>query len=106
MSDTDIEIGFYTKRERKEDELFPWDFIDAGVSRKYLLDEWRKAMRAEITPNCHVKCNVCGAAKFRGGVCFNEAEGSLETRAGTEVPYIYPVEDCNPVPGIHTPASS
>jgi len=106
MSDTDIEISFYTKRKRKEDELFPWDFIDAGVSRKYLLDEWRKAMRAEITPNCHVKCNVCGATKFRGGVCFNEAEGSLETRAGTEVPYIYPVEDCNPVPGIHTPTSS
>ena len=106
MSDTGIEIGFYTKRERGENELFPWDFIDAGVSKKYLLDEWHKAMRAEVTPNCHVKCNICGAAKFHGGVCFNEADGDIKSRAGTEVPYIYPVEDCNPVPGIHTPASS
>ncbi|MBR1899993.1 MAG: TIGR03960 family B12-binding radical SAM protein, partial [Lachnospiraceae bacterium] len=106
MSDTGIEIGFYTKRERGEDELFPWDFIDAGVSKKYLLDEWHKAMRAEVTPNCHVKCNICGAAKFHGGVCFNEEDGDKKSRAGTEVPYIYPVEDCNPVPGIHTPASS
>ena len=106
MSDTGIEIDFYTKRARREDELFPWDFIDVGVSKKYLLDEWHKAMRAETTPNCHVKCNVCGAMRFGGGVCFNEENGVLAGRAGADVPYIYPVEECNPVPGIHTPASS
>ena len=106
MSDTGIEIDFYTKRARREDELFPWDFIDVGVSKKYLLDEWHKAMRAETTPNCHVKCNVCGAMRFGGGVCFNEENGVPAGRAGADVPYIYPVEECNPVPGIHTPASS
>ena len=82
------------------------DFIDVGVSKKYLLDEWHKAMRAETTPNCHVKCNVCGAMRYGGGVCFNEENGVLAGRAGADVPYIYPVEECNPVPGIHTPASS
>ena len=106
MEDTGIEIDFYTKRRRTEEELFPWDFIDAGVSRKYLLSEWHKAMRAEITPNCHVQCNACGAAKFHGGVCFNETGESLQTRAGTQLPYIYPAPDCNPVPGIHAAATS
>ncbi len=103
MDETGLEIDFYTKRQRGEEELFPWDFIDTGVSKKYLLEEWHRALRAEVTPNCHVRCNLCGAAKFRSGVCFNEEEGCLKTRAGSEEVYVYPREGCNPVPGIHIP---
>ena len=103
MEEAGVDLYFYTRRQRAEDELFPWDFIDAGPSRKFLLDEWHKAMRAEVTPNCHMSCSVCGAAKFGCGVCFNKNEdGRQNLRAGTGQEYIYPVSGCNPVPGIRT----
>ncbi len=65
-----ISIDFYNKRKRPEDEIFPWDFIDAGVSKDFLLREWKKALQEEITPNCRSRCAGCGANQFEGGVCF------------------------------------
>lgn len=70
FENTGVDIAFYNLRERKEDELFPWDFIDIGVSRKFLYREWEKAMAEEVTPNCRMQCSGCGAAKFGGGVCY------------------------------------
>lgn len=64
-----LTMEFYL-REREEDELFPWDFIDIGISKKFLLREWQRAKREEVTPNCRAKCQGCGAAIFGGGVCF------------------------------------
>jgi len=61
---------FYTIRERKADEKFPWDFIDAGVTKTFLLKEWEKSKKALITENCSVACQGCGAAKYGGGICF------------------------------------
>ena len=104
MEESGINLYFYTRRQRGEDELFPWDFIDAGPTKKFLLDEWHRAMRAEITPNCHMECSVCGAARFHSGVCFNTENGKLRARAGTDEVYVYPVSECNPVPGL--PVSS
>ncbi len=66
------DIGFYTTRERNADEIFPWDFIDCGVSREFLRCEWENAMNGNVTPNCKVKCSACGAAKFGCGVCVEE----------------------------------
>ena len=100
MEETGVDIYFYTRRQRGEDELFPWDFIDAGPSKKFLLEEWHRAQRAEVTPNCHMKCSACGAAKFRCGVCFNEENGRKVPRAGSGQVYVFPVSECNPVPGI------
>ena len=100
MEETGIDLYFYTGRQRGEDELFPWDFIDAGPTKRFLLDEWHKAHRAELTENCHGRCSSCGAMKFNSGVCFNEKNGSRTLRAGTEEVYLYPVESCNPVPGL------
>ncbi len=65
-----LSIDFYTTRERSLDEIFPWDFIDCGVSKKFLIREWKQAMEAQVTPNCRQKCSACGAMKFKGGVCF------------------------------------
>ncbi|MGI6020267.1 MAG: TIGR03960 family B12-binding radical SAM protein [Lachnospiraceae bacterium] len=65
-----IDKAFYTKRKRGRDELFPWDFIDTGISKKFLLREWDRASRGELTENCRQNCNGCGAAGFNGGVCF------------------------------------
>ena len=70
FENTGVDIAFYNLRERKEDELFPWDFIDIGVSRKFLYREWERAMAEEVTPNCRMQCSGCGAAKFGGGVCY------------------------------------
>ena len=100
MRETGIDLDFYTRRKRREDEIFPWDFIDAGPSKKFLLDEWHKALREEVTPNCHMSCSACGAAKFGCGVCYNTENGKQTLRAGTDLQYTYPVAACNPVPGI------
>ena len=69
MEETGIDLFFYTRRTRKEDELFPWDFIDAGVSRNFLLKEWQRALEGQVTPNCRQKCSGCGSARYGGGVC-------------------------------------
>lgn len=65
-----IDIGFYTYRDRSVDEILPWDFIDIGVTRKFMEKEWERAQTEVVTPNCRMKCSGCGAAKFGGGVCF------------------------------------
>ncbi len=71
----DIEISFYTTRERDIDEIFPWDIIDIGVTKEYLKKEWLKAKEGEITLNCMLKCNGCGAAKYGSGkFCFKDQE--------------------------------
>ena len=66
---TGIEIAFYNERERSADELFPWDFIDIGVTKQFLRKEWERAMNAEVTLNCRQQCSGCGAGKYQGGVC-------------------------------------
>lgn len=65
-----IDIDFYTVRERSLDEIFPWDFIDTGVFKAFLKKEWERALKGEVTPNCRQNCNGCGAARFNGGVCY------------------------------------
>lgn len=64
-----LDIDFYTIRERSLEEIFPWDFIDAGVSKEFLKREWLNAIEEKVTPNCREKCSACGAMKFKGGVC-------------------------------------
>ena len=70
FENTGIDPDFYTMRERGEDELFPWDFLNIGVSRKFLRKEWERSLRAETTPNCRKQCSGCGAAKYGNGVCY------------------------------------
>ena len=69
-----LDIGFYTTRERSLDEVFPWDFIDCGVTKEFLKREWLKAQREEVSENCKLKCQGCGAARFGGGICFEPRE--------------------------------
>ena len=64
-----VDIDFYTIRKRALDEVFPWDFIDIGVTRAFLEREWKKAHDETVTPNCRMQCSGCGAAVFGGGVC-------------------------------------
>ena len=64
-----IEPDFYL-RERKLDEVLPWDHIDIGVTKKFFLKEYEKSLKAETTPNCREKCAGCGANCFGTGVCY------------------------------------
>ena len=72
FADHQIDIDFYTHRERSVDEILPWDFIDVGVTKQFFIREWERAKRAEVTPNCKQQCSGCGAAGFGGGVCFED----------------------------------
>ena len=67
--ETGVDIEFYTLRERSTDEILPWDFIDAGVTKKFLIREWKQAKAETVTPNCRQKCSGCGVLKYKGGVC-------------------------------------
>ena len=69
FAETGIDTDFYTIRERSDDEVFPWDFIDIGVSKAFLLREWKRAHEEKVTPNCRMKCSGCGAGTYKGGVC-------------------------------------
>lgn len=67
---------FYNYRERGKDEIFPWDFIDTGVSKRFLYREYEKAGQETTTPNCREACSGCGAIQFGTGVCLqHSAEG-------------------------------
>ena len=69
-----IDPDFYTVRERGLDEVFPWDFIDAGVSKEFLKREWLLAQKSQASPNCRQRCSGCGARDFGGGVCYEDKD--------------------------------
>ena len=73
FSDCGIDMAFYT-RARDYDEILPWDFVDIGVTREFMMKENELAKQALTTPNCREKCSGCGAAKLckekKGCVCF------------------------------------
>ncbi|NME94640.1 TIGR03960 family B12-binding radical SAM protein [Clostridium cochlearium] len=69
-----IDPEFYAYRNREYSELLPWDFIDIGVNKSYLIEENERAKRAEVTKDCRQGCTNCGVNKNLGGNCF---EGSI-----------------------------
>ncbi|MDE6904255.1 MAG: TIGR03960 family B12-binding radical SAM protein [Lachnospiraceae bacterium] len=73
--ETGIDPDFYTLRERSLDEILPWDFIDAGVTKEFLKREYENALKETVTPNCRETCSGCGAAGFGGGVCLSILQG-------------------------------
>ncbi len=74
-----VDMDFYTVRERSLEEVFPWDFIDAGVSKEFLKREWEHAKQEKVTPNCRAGCSGCGVRQFGCGVCFEERSGHEDT---------------------------
>lgn len=72
FADCGVDMDFYTKRERSLEEVFPWDFIDTGVTKEFLKREWKNAIAENVTPNCKMHCSGCGAARFKTGVCMAE----------------------------------
>ena len=74
LKECGVDGDFYAYRERSYDEILPWDFIDIGVNKKYLVDENEKAKKAELTQNCREGCTGCGInVNFKEGECFKGA---------------------------------
>ena len=61
-----LDPDFYATRPRGTDEVFPWDHLDCGVTKQYLLREWEKAQRVECTPDCRKGCTGCGMKRYEG----------------------------------------
>ena len=67
FKNTDVDPDFYNIRERSYEEILPWDHIDVGVTKKFLINESEKAKRGETTGNCREKCSGCGVIPAFGG---------------------------------------
>jgi radical SAM family uncharacterized protein len=65
-----IDPDFYTSRERSYEEVLPWEHIDIGVTKQFLMRENEKAKQEVTTPNCRQQCAGCGAKSFNAGVCY------------------------------------
>lgn len=65
-----IDPDFYNLRERSYDEVLPWDHIDVGVTKEFLIRENEKAKSEITTKNCREQCAGCGANSFGAGVCY------------------------------------
>jgi len=64
-----LDPEFYACRERTFDEVNPWDVLDYGLDKQFLISEYKKASAQKTTPNCALKCAACGIAKVMGGKC-------------------------------------
>lgn len=60
FEELNIDPAFYANRFRSQDEILPWDFIDTGVSKKFLVSEYEKAMNEQTTKDCRLGCRGCG----------------------------------------------
>lgn len=76
FADLGLDPAFYANRRRSYDEIFPWDHLDYGVTKQFLMEENKKAHESVTTPNCRQQCSHCGAACWKGGIC-------VEKRADT-----------------------
>ena len=71
-----LDPAFYAHRERSADEILPWDHIDSGVTKVFLLREKEKSERAETTRDCRKGYNGCGLQRWKG-VCGYANAGSV-----------------------------
>ena len=60
---------FYTSRKREFEEILPWDHLDYGIRKEFLISENKKAHESVTTPHCRIKCAGCGANRLNGGKC-------------------------------------
>ena len=67
--DMQVDPQFYANRRRSFEEVLPWDHLDYGVKKSFLIEECRRAYRGEATANCREECSACGAGCYGGGIC-------------------------------------
>ena len=64
-----IDPLFYTSRRRDYEEILPWDHLDYGIRKQFLINESKKAYESKTTPHCRIKCAGCGSNMINGGEC-------------------------------------
>ena len=69
FAENGIDPFFYTARRRDYEEILPWEHMDYGVTKKFLISESKKAHEGVTTACCREKCAGCGANKLNGGAC-------------------------------------
>jgi radical SAM superfamily enzyme YgiQ (UPF0313 family) len=69
FAEAGVDPRFYANRVRSDDEIFPWEHIDVGVSRDFLLSEYKKALCGKTSPDCRTLCSACGIQDIVKGVC-------------------------------------
>lgn len=70
FEENNIDMSFYANRERSYEEVLPWDHIDTGISKEFLIRENEKSKREELSHDCRGKCNACGInVDIAGGMC-------------------------------------
>ena len=69
FAENGIDPFFYTARRRDYEEILPWEHMDFGVTKKFLISENKKAHEGVTTACCREKCAGCGANKLNGGAC-------------------------------------
>ncbi len=65
-----VDMAFYANRAFGLDEVLPWDMIDIGVTKEFLLREYKKSRESVSTPNCREKCAGCGANRLGGATAW------------------------------------
>lgn len=70
FNEANLDPGFYANRERGFDEVLPWDHIDVGVNKDFLIREYKKALRGETTKNCREGCSACGIQNLGVTCCY------------------------------------
>lgn len=66
-----VDPAFYANRARAFDEIDPWDMLDYGVDKSFLIKEYKRALKGAATPNCRQRCASCGIVAFTGRKCFD-----------------------------------
>ena len=78
LEEAGLDPAFYANRRRSFEEVFPWDHLDYGVTKGFLMRENEKAYQSRTTPHCRQQCSGCGASVWKGGVCFEKRAGSIQ----------------------------
>ncbi len=76
LTEAGLSGDFYACRRRPYDEVLPWDHLDYGLTKAFLMREDQKAWESVTTENCRHSCAGCGANALLGGACF-EAHTSI-----------------------------
>jgi radical SAM family uncharacterized protein len=69
FKELNIDPEFYANRKRSFNEILPWDHLDYGINKQFLIDECKKAYDNVTTSNCRESCQNCGAMEWKGGIC-------------------------------------
>ncbi|MDP4804040.1 MAG: TIGR03960 family B12-binding radical SAM protein [Candidatus Nanopelagicales bacterium] len=61
LAGTDVDVDWYTIRERQQNEVLPWDHLDSGLDSEWLWEDWQDALEEVAVDDCRwTPCFDCG----------------------------------------------